>query len=280
MRSQIHDLVRTRKMVKGQTAGSLIVCLSLLGCGSHLPISDFESTGSAPYQKRFTDEDIAAVYSEETNPQSPKTITRHFDQTSQAPDLAEEFGNFNVATEVKGYLFLNQDPTFLAPARYIVAMEAVSGWTKIVNRDGTPLFTDAYTTDQPGNRIPDEIDGELDGESQTHYGRVKMPVGIAKLSADMRIQIAHRGDLLTAFLDNERDIRAPFVGTVVAKREFRIALELYPYRKGYLAYAVNASVVRQFSDRLPPDVLSGQVDAILSWLHGKLLGQSQDFSAQ
>jgi hypothetical protein len=94
----------------------------------------------------------------------------------------------------------------------------------------------------------------------------------------MEIQIADHGNYLSAKLRNIREIRAPFVGTVVKPGGFRIFLELFPYNKGFLTYAVAAAKLEQFADKMTPEQLSAQVTSILNWLRGQLEGKSSTVS--
>jgi hypothetical protein len=265
----------------GIAASSMLV----VGCGG---ISDsgvtaeksISSQGTAdptPYARRFDAKQIAATYTNEARngvPVNRPPLYEYFTQATQAPDLAREFGDFNSASVVRSYLNLNQDPMYLPPTRFVIALESVSSWTKIKDATGAQIFKEAYSIDAAGNRIPDQVDGELPGGEQTQYGRFKLPVSIATLTADMEIRIKDRGNYLSAELRNIREIRAPFVGTVVKPGGFRIFLELFPYNKGFLTYAVAAAKLEQFADKMSPEQLSAQVTSILNWLRSQLEGKS------
>jgi hypothetical protein len=290
-RAPIPRRKRVTKCLLRAAIGAGIAASSMLvvGCGgisdsgltAEKGISNQGTAEPTPYAKRFDAKQIAATYTNEVRngvPVNRAPLYDYYTQATQAPDLAREFGDFNSASVVHSYMNLNMDPLFLPPTRFVIALEAISSWTKIKDATGAQIFKEAYTIDAAGSRIPDQVDGDLPGGEQTHFGRFKLPVSIATLTADMEIQIADHGNYLSAKLRNIREIRAPFVGTVVKPGGFRIFLELFPYNKGFLTYAVAAAKLEQFADKMTPEQLSAQVTSILNWLRGQLEGKSSTVS--
>lgn len=278
---------RLRNCLLRAALGAGIAASSLLfvGCGgisdsgltAAQDISSSSTADPTPYAKRFNAKQIADTYTNEVRngvPVNREPLYEFYNQATQAPALAQEFGDFNSASVVHSYMNLNQDPMFLPPTRFVVSLESVSSWTKITDAKGVQIFKEAYTIDAAGNRIPDQVDGQLPGGEQTHFGRFKIPVSVATLTADMAIHTVDRGNYLSAELRNIREIRAPFVGTVVKPGGFRIFLELFPYNKGFLTFAVAAAKMEQFADKMTPEQLSAQITSILNWLRGQLQGKS------
>lgn len=260
--------------------------LAAAGCGApDSQLSELSSTtkgkpslSAAPsdWSRRFVQAQIDAVYSEEVDrgkPVSRPPVFAFYDNQNQAPDLAREMGPFNRAAELRAYINLNQDPLFLAPTRWVVAMEAVSGWSKMRNAKGEPVFREAVTIDASGNRLPDSVDGELTGGKQTHFARVRIPVQAATVTADIQVDLENNGRWLNTKMVNVREIRAPLVGTIINQGGFRILIELYPYRSGFLVYGATAAKLEKLADQMKPEDLGAQIGAILNWLTGQLLGQ-------
>lgn len=277
-------ILRTQHSICALALGHFLALSA--GCGSNhrsgaeaLTQASQDNRLAAPntaWTRRFDQGQIDAVYSSEVNqgkPVSKPPVYVFFDNQNQAPDLAREFGPFNRAATLQAYINLDQDPLFLAPTRWIVAMEAISGWTKIRNTNGEAIFKEAYSIDPDGKRIPDEVNGELPPGGKTHFGRVRMPVSVATLTADLQVQLEDNGSWLGTRIVNVRDIRAPLVGTIIKAGGFRIVLELFPYQKGFLVYGVTAARLDQFADQMTPEALGSQIGAILSWLSSQLLGQ-------
>lgn len=256
----------------------------LAGCGRGLnhssPLQVNEADVIAAQKEisdRFTPEQIAAVYTEARTPDGKPAIKEpllsFYEAQSQAPDLAAEFGNFTRAAEFWGHLNLAQSPSFVHNTYFAVTFEAISAWTRIRNRDGETLFSDAYATNADGLRIPDPIDGRIGNDDETQFGRLKMQISIATVTVDMKVRMQKIGSKLSAYLINTDDITAPFVGTVIKENNFRIKLELYPYRNGFLTYGVAAAKMEKLEDRLTPDALGNQVYGIFNYLHTKLIGK-------
>jgi hypothetical protein len=267
-----HEDPQTSARLKG-TGSSLL--------GTNELTSTPDSSGS--WSRRFTPEQINAVYSEDLEQGKPVNrppLFSFFESQDQAPELAQEFGSFNRAAEIRSYLNLNQDPLFLAPTRWAVAMESVAGWTKIRNAKGEAMFRDAHSIDASGRRIPDSIDGVIADGDQIHSARVRIPVPVGSVNADLRVRLTDVGSVLTTSLINERPIQAPIVGTVIKAGGFRIVFEMHPYKKGFLVYGVTAAQLDKMADQMTPEALGDQIGAMLNWLHGQLLGQTPLLQAQ
>ena len=145
---------RTLRTFSAPALGLLMVLP--LGCGTNqtggssaLTQAAQDSRLAAPntsWTRRFDQAQIDAVYTSEVNqgkPVSKPPVYAFYDNQNQAPELAREFGPFNRAATLQAYINLDQDPLFLAPTRWIVAMEAISGWTKIRNAKGEAIFKEA-----------------------------------------------------------------------------------------------------------------------------------------
>jgi hypothetical protein len=266
-------------------AAGVSLTLSLLaGCGSSLNLSetlDSADRGATMAQKeisdRFTDDQIDAVYTDERGtdgkPVIKEPLLAFYEDQSQAPDLVAEFGSFTRAAEFWGHLNLARTPSQLHDTYFALTFEAISAWTRIRNRDGEALFTEAYATDAKGKRIPDPIDGRISNNDETQFGRLKMQISIASVTVDMKVRMQKIGTQLAGFIVNTEDISAPFVGTVIKKNNFRIKLELYPYRNGFLTYGVAAAKMEKLEDKLSPDTLGNQVYGMFNYLHERLIGK-------
>ena len=263
--------------VLGSLTGIVAACGRGTDSASEMGSTDeLRLLGEPSYAKRFTPAEIAALYTDEIDngqPVNQPFLTELFTSPDQAPDLAEEFGDFSNAGEIKAFLNLGTTPGILTKTRLVVALEGVSLWDRILDDENKPLFKETFSIDAAGNKINDSIDGKLPNNEQLQFGRLKMQVSIATISADMKIFTQDLGNHLQIKMSNERDIKAPFVGTVIKKDGFRIHLELYPYQKGYLTYGVTTAKLEQFADKLTPEILSSQVTSIFNWLHGKLIGK-------
>ena len=272
--------VSKKKIVLGFT---LFMSFAVLSCGRNTEsepqtteIDSFGLNGEATYLNRFSQSDIDTVYSDKVRdgvPVNNPFLTELFTSPEQAPDLAAEFGDFSNAGEIKAYLNLNRSTGLLTKTRFILAIEAISLWKQILNSKGEKLFKETYSINTSGKEIADSIDGKLTNNEQLQFGRLKMQVSIATITADMKVFLKDHGDYLSLDMVNVREIKAPFVGTVIKTNGFRIHLELYPYKNGYLTYGVTTAKLEQLADKLTPELLTTQVTSIFNWLQGKLTGK-------
>lgn len=299
MQAQLTSQTPTHKSAKADTLASCkrltglalpglaaaLIFSVLSGCGRGLnqpkPIRDNDADVIAAQREiadRFTPEQIAAVYTEQRNPDGEPAVKEpllsFYKTESEAPDLVAEFGNFTRAAEFWGYLNVDQSPRLVHETYFAITFEAMSAWTQIRNREGEALFKQAYATNSDGERIPDLIDGRINDDDETRYGRVKMQISIATVTVDMNVRMQKTGSKLSAEFLNTDDITAPFVGTVIKENNFRIKLELYPYRNGFLTYGVAAAKMEKMEDMLTPDTLGSQVYGFFNYLHTKLIGKS------
>lgn len=242
-------------------------------CGSQEPASTLSRAEKAIQKlpsQRFTPERINAVFHEDFVNGKPALYPPIVEPLGSQQETSP-FNDYTAAVESWGYFFIDRTPGVLARTKFALTFEAISQWTRIRGEKGDPLFVEAYTIDERGRQIPDQIDGRIQNGRESRLARLRTKISIATLTIDSQIQFAHTGEYLEASIINIDDISAPLVGVVIREGNMQSKFELYPYQDGYLVYGRASAKLEKMQDRMTPDILADQITAIYSHLHQKLI---------
>lgn len=239
-------------------AASLLVFTS---CGTNgvTPSASIENstgkgfTDDTRYLARFTETEATAVAGGRE-----MTTTYGNEGTHSAPStFSEEFGDFTVGAEIKGFFPLSTRFKGFEDAntRIIKAFEKISDFIKIRDASGNPLYKRAVAVDEEGNTIREEVTGTAPPEGKDVYASVVLALGSRDARAIMRENIADENGLLKIKLTNHTDVKVKIIFEITAVRsgDMLTKSEFYPYKGGYLVYTgikllgASSTVNRQLS---------------------------------
>jgi|GEM_PF-5686586 len=228
-----------------------------------------------PRTERFTDAEVASVYSTATKvvggkklPESKPTLKAIYTAANAPAKFKTEFGDFTSGAEIKGYLNLGYVTSMGFQQRLVGNFEKISTWKNIKDAKGGQLFEDAFTTDARGQKIADWSDGYALPTGEVHLATLKLKTNtpLGAISVPANVTIYNQGGEIQADVTNVSDVRVPIVGTVIKAQGLKIHLKAFPYQKGWLVYGAATVKLEKFQDALKPDMMSTTVDALFTWL--------------
>lgn len=231
----------------------------------------FSLEDNSQLEKRFTETEIAKVYTQESAPKQTQFLESVYTMETAPEQFKAEFPDFTRAVEFKGFFNMSAQPTGGEPnddptARRIVStLQTFSTWKEIRDSSNRLMFDDAYTTDRYREKMPDVTNGKIRSNPDFHFGAI---VG-SGLTIGLELQFKKmENGRVDADITNPRDISAFPVGTIVKARNLKIHLEFFPYKNGWLYYGAAAPKLEKFTEKA--EQLNETARSILLWVQQKV----------
>lgn len=155
----------------------------------------------------------------------------------------------------------------------ISKFEALSTWVEIRAPYGDPVYTEAFTTDEAGNRIADQVDGVISGNTETIHGRVKFnsPNSAVPMVLDVVMNRSSDGALHIR-IHNTKNVSMFPLGAIILENKMQIALDMYPYGNGWLMYTGALLKLQKFENaEIGPKIISFIVEGTMAWIKEKVV---------
>jgi hypothetical protein len=225
--------------------------------------------------ERFTQEQIDAVLSSATKvvngrvfPESKEPLKFLYNAANVPGPFKTEFGELTAGAEIRGYLNLGAPPSEIYQSRFLSNLEKISTWKNIKDTQGSPVFTDAFTTDVGGQRIEDWSDGQVSGEGEVHSASLSLDTNtpIGSLRVPSTVTMYNRGGEIQFDVTNYQEVRVPFLGTIINTGGLNIHVKAYPHGNGWLIYGASVVKLQKLENFMKPEDLVRYIDAMFSWI--------------
>lgn len=252
-------------------------CGTDMGSQSNFENADatLEEWKGQPRSERFSQAEVDSVYSTATTvvggktfPESKTPLKFIYNPQNAPAHFKAEYGSFSGGAEIKGYLNLGYVTSSGFQSRLVNNFERLSTWKTIKDATGKAIFSDSYTTDERGTKIPDWSDGQAGANGETHFGTLALQTNtpIGSVNVPSSVVIYNRAGEIQVDVTNVKDVRAPIVGTVIKTGGLKIHLKMFPYEKGWLVYGAAAVKLEKFEDAMKPEDLSRYIDSLFAWM--------------